>query len=110
MPPYVIATSFAYHFANSQIFFMNLSFTFAKLLKCISKRKQTECLKSKLDQNQLTSTSQIEHLRKQNGSLEAKLDQTQSHAASQIEQLRNRNESLEAKVDQLLKLLKEMKR
>ena len=82
-------------------------------------RTQNERLEAKLDQNQLTSTSQIEHLRKQNESLEA----TQAHAASQIEQLRKQNEklekqneklekqneSLEAKVDQMIQMLKSLK-
>ena len=77
---------------------MNLSFTFVKLLICISKRTQTECLKSKLDQNQLTSTSQIEHLQQQ-------IEQLRK----QNEQLQTQNESSEAKIDQMIQILKSLK-
>ena len=54
-------------------------------------RKENERLEAKLDQNQLTSTSQIEQLQKQN------------------EQLQKQKESLEAKVDQMIHILQSLK-
>merc|ERR1711937_933509 len=61
-------------------------------------RKQNERLEAKLDQNQLTSTSQIEHLQQQ-------IEQLRK----QNEQLQKQNESSEAKVDQMIEILKSLK-
>ena len=61
-------------------------------------RTQNERLEAKLDQNQLTSTSQIEHLQQQ-------IEQLRK----QNEQLQKQNESSEAKVDQMIQILKSLK-
>ena len=75
-------------------------------------RKQNERLEAKLDQNQLTSISQIEHLqqqieqlRKQNEQLQKQNEQHQK----QNEQLQKQNESSEAKIDQMIQILKSSK-
>ena len=75
-------------------------------------RTQNERLEAKLDQNQLTSISQIEHLqqqieqlRKQNEQLQKQNEQHQK----QNEQLQKQNESSEAKIDQMIQILNSLK-